>query len=145
VSEVGDEMTCRAIRVALLLLAPSAVGCGTAANLVGASPGKKVPFGGVRHDVRCLTQAAGEFDDEARHPSEAKPRRPAALQFLWAADLPLSLVGDVVTWPYTRAYSYVNQPTDYPALLVEPPPWAPATPVPPVTPTPAYGRPQTAP
>ncbi len=131
-------MTCRAIRVALLLPALSAAGCGTAANLVGAGPGKKIPFGGVQHDMQCLTKA----DDGTRHPSEAKPY--AVPQFLWAADLPLSFVGDVVTWPYTRAYTYINQPTDYPALLVEPPPGAPAI-VPPGAPAPAVYGPATTP
>jgi uncharacterized protein YceK len=131
-------MACRAIRVAVLLPALSAVGCGTAVNLVGAGPGKKVPFGGVQHDVRCLTKATDEFDAGARHPSGAKPHSGAAFQFLWAADLPLSLAGDLVTWPYTKAYSYVNQPTDYPALLVEP---APATPLLPVAPESVTPRP----
>jgi hypothetical protein len=42
-----------------------------------------------------------------------------------AADLPFSLIGDVLTWPYAAAYSFINQPI----------------PTPPVTPALAEGRP----
>ncbi len=32
------------------------------------------------------------------------------------ADLPFSFVGDVVTWPYTAAYSCINQPIPTPPV-----------------------------
>lgn len=140
-------MTSHAIRVALLLSVLSAAGCGTAANLVGAGPGKKVPFGGVAHDVRRLTEVRdGDFTvGWGGHEWEPQPHQRVGLMVLCAADLPLSLVGDVVTWPYARAYTYINQPTDYPPIAVAPPPAAPAFPFRPVTPVPADGRPQTTP
>jgi hypothetical protein len=33
---------------------------------------------------------------------------------LCAADLPFSLLGDVVLWPYTVAYNFINQPLPIP-------------------------------
>jgi hypothetical protein len=33
-----------------------------------------------------------------------------------AADLPFSLIGDAVTWPYTAAYSFINQPIPTPPV-----------------------------
>jgi hypothetical protein len=44
---------------------------------------------------------------------------------LYALDLPFSLMGDVVTWPYTAAYSFINQPVFVPPVtqaLAEGPP-----------------------
>lgn len=118
-------MTSRAIRVALLVPALAAVGCGTASNLIGAGPGKKVPFGGVHHDIRCLNHAAdGQFG--GRSEAESYPR--LMTMVLCAADLPLSFVADAVTWPYTCSYTYVNSPTDYPPLLITPPGGGPAVP-----------------
>ena len=35
-----------------------------------------------------------------------------------AADLPFSLLGDIVTWPYTAAYTFINQPTPVPPLAL---------------------------
>ncbi len=138
-------MSCHAIRVAALLALLPLAGCGTVANLAGAGPGKKVPFGGVRRDVQGVTEARGGAAPAAAGPGwEPKPHQLVAL-ILCAADLPLSLVGDVVTWPYTRTYSYINQPNDYPPLQVAPPPAAPALPVPPAALVPPGGRPRPAP
>lgn len=58
--------------------------------------------------------------------SESEQHRQAALMLLSAADLPFSFLGDVVTWPYTAAYSFINEPV----------------PTPPVLPVPDVGRPQ---
>jgi len=30
---------------------------------------------------------------------------------LSAADIPLSLIGDLVMWPYTAIFTYINRPT----------------------------------
>jgi uncharacterized protein YceK len=121
-------MTARAIRVALLFAALSTAGCGTAGNLIGAGPGKKVPFGGVRRDVQCLTEVRdGEVTLRTGREWEPLRHEQHLLMVLCAADLPFSLIGDVISWPYTRTYSYINQPNDIPALLVVPP--APPIPV----------------
>jgi uncharacterized protein YceK len=140
-------MTSHAIRIALLLSVLSTAGCGTAANLVGAGPGKKTPFGGVRHDVRRLTEARdGELTvGWGGREWGLQPHQQAGLMILCAADLPLSLVGDVVTWPYARAYSYINQPTDYPGVVLAAPPAPPAIPLPPATRVPADGQSRTTP
>lgn len=123
-------MTARVIRVALLTAALATVGCGTAGNLVGAGPGKKVPFGGVKRDLQCLTEVrdggvtlrTGEEWEPLRHEQHL-------LMLLCAADLPFSFVGDVISWPYTRTYAYINAPTDYPAILVTAPPPVPTPPI----------------
>jgi hypothetical protein len=50
-----------------------------------------------------------------------------------AADLPLSLIGDIVTWPYTAAYTFINQPVPAPPVVVSTPPVAEYLPTPPLT------------
>jgi uncharacterized protein YceK len=127
----GSEMAFRAICVALLLTSLPVAGCGTVANLVGSPPaqGGKTPFGGVRHDVASLEEAAsGDFSVGAhgKGPSD----HPQILPMVFcAADIPFSFVGDVVTWPYTAAYSFINQPI----------------PIPPITQATVEGPPQNAP
>lgn len=104
-------MAVRVIRIALLtsLLA----GCGTVANLVRPGPedGGKAPFGGVKEDVSGIEKAAnGEFaarNDQYPH---------MALLLIYAADLPFSAIGDVLTWPYTMAFTAVNQPVPVPPV-----------------------------
>jgi hypothetical protein len=74
---------------------------------------------------------------------------------LCAADLPLSLIGDVVTWPYVVTYSYINQPgPPIPPVMQPPAPPGTQAPTPPVTQAPTSqpmtqptteGRPQTYP
>jgi hypothetical protein len=72
-----------------------------------------------------------------------------------AVDLPFSLIGDIVTWPYTVSYSFINQPiptpvvtfTNAPATQTMPIPVPPATqpmqiPTPPGMQAPAEVRPQ---
>ena len=114
-------MAFRATCVALLLSSLPIAGCGTAANLARQRPGEGgvSPFGGVRQDLLCLKKAAnGEvgFRTHTRAESEHYPR--VALALFCAADLPFSLVGDVVTWPYTVVYSYINQPIPTPPVIV---------------------------
>ncbi|MFO0796582.1 MAG: hypothetical protein U0804_03840 [Gemmataceae bacterium] len=115
-------MTSRAVCVALLLSALSATGCGTVANLAGAGPGAKAPFGGVAHDVRCLNGASAGHSGVGPLEADGMTGPRVGSMILCAADLPLSLVGDALTWPYTRAYTCVNEPTDLPPILVAPPP-----------------------
>jgi hypothetical protein len=141
-------MTFRAIRVALLLSSLPIAGCGTVANLVGSRPegGGKGPFGGVRQDVWCIKAAAnGEFGFR-KHPEPESEQYPqVALMLFCAADLPLTLVGDVVTWPYTATYSYINQPIPTPPVMQAPPPPVTQAPPPPVTQATVGGRPRTCP
>ncbi len=136
----------RAICVALLLSSLPLAGCGTVANLVNKSPpeaGGKSPFGGVRNDVWCIEKAANGEPGFWTHPTSGSEQHPrVALMLLCAADLPLSLIGDVVTWPYTAAYSFINQPIPVPPITQVPPiPTPPVTLAPPV-PTPPAGRTQ---
>jgi hypothetical protein len=133
-------MAFRAIYVALLLSILPGAGCGTVVNLVRQRPdeGGVSPFGGVRQDVSCIKKAAnGEFAFGTHPRSESEQHPQVVPMLLCAADLPLSLVGDIVTWPYTASYSFINQP-------IPVPPVAPAQPipVPPVAQAPAEVRPQ---
>ena len=135
-----SETAFRAIRAALLLSSLPIAGCGTVANLVRPGPeqGGKSPFGGVRQDVSCIHKAAsGEYGVRTHPKLEPEQYPQVALMLLCAADLPFSLLGDVVTWPYTAAYSYINQPIPPPTVMPAPPP-----PVPQAT---DGGQPQTPP
>ena len=117
-------MRYRAICFALLLSSLPLAGCGTVANLVKSRPeeGGKSPFGGVRQDVRCIEKASNGECGFGTHPkSESEQHPQVALMLLCAADLPLSLIGDVVTWPYTAAYSFINQPIPTPPMTLAPP------------------------
>jgi hypothetical protein len=128
----GGEMSFRAIHVALLVSSLPIVGCGTVANLSRLDPegGGKNFLGGVRQDVWCIKKAAsGEFGIRTHCEPESEQHAQVALMLFCAADLPFSLIGDVVTWPYTVAYSCINQPI--------PPPL--------VTQAPAEGGPQSSP
>jgi hypothetical protein len=136
----GGEMAHRAIGVALLLASLPIAGCGTVENLARPGPegGGKSPFGGVRQDVWCIREAAnGDFGFRAHPKSESEQYPQVALMLFCAADLPLSLIGDVVTWPYTVAYSFINQPIPTPPVT--------QALTPPVTQAPAEVRPQTSP
>jgi uncharacterized protein YceK len=120
-------MTFRAIRVAVLLSSLPLMGCGTVANLARQGPGDDMmsPFGGVHHDLSCMQSGAtGETHPRSQPDQHAETAR----TLLCAADLPLSLVGDVVTWPYVVAYCCVNQPIPVPPVTGAPPP-----PMPPAT------------
>ena len=134
-----SEVAYRVVRVALLLSALPVAGCGTVANLAKQKPGQGgvSPFGGVRHDVWCINKAAtGELGLRTHPKSGSEHDSQTALVLLCAADLPLSLIGDIVTWPYTVIYTYINQPPPVPPVTVAPPP-------PP--PVPAESEPQTSP
>lgn len=119
-------MASRAICVALLLWSLPIAGCGTVANLATPNPGGgsgKTPFGGVRQDMSCLQQAAnGESAWGICHSSESERHPQVALMLLCSADLPFTLIGDVVTWPYTAAYTCINEPVPVPPLILAPPP-----------------------
>jgi hypothetical protein len=153
----SGEMAFRAICVVLLLSSLPIAGCGTVANLAKQGPEEVVgmaPFGGVRQDVSCIKQAEnGECGFWTKPKSEPSQHPQVALMLFYAADLPLSLIGDVVTWPYTATYAYINQPIPTPPLTQAPPPPATQTPTPAGTqaPTPpgtqptTEGRPQTYP
>jgi uncharacterized protein YceK len=133
-------MTFRTCCVSVLLTILPIAGCGTAANLVNSRPGEGgvSPFGGVRHDALCINKAAnGEAALRAHPESESEHYRQLALMLCWAADLPFSLIGDVMTWPYTAAYTYINQPIPVPPVI-QPPTL-------PVTQASADGRAQTPP
>ena len=108
--------TCIALLPAVLLVA----GCGTVANLANSRPeeGGTSPFGGVKHDLACIRHASsGEFGVRA-HPKSESDRYPqGALMFFCAADLPFSLIGDIVTWPFAVVYSVVNEPIPVPPVV----------------------------
>lgn len=122
-------MAIRATWVALVISSLPLAGCGTVANL--AHPGPvgvtKVPFGGVRKDVAGIEGAA---NGESCLWTQTQPeQRPLVLpMLLFAADLPLSLIGDVVTWPYTAAYTFINEPVPVPLPVPPPPPPPPVLP-----------------
>jgi uncharacterized protein YceK len=128
----GGEMAFRAICVALLLATFLTAGCGTVANLARSRPeeGGRRPFGGVEQDVWCINKAANGELGVRTHPKAESGQYPQlALMLFCAVDLPFSLIGDVVTWPYAAAYSFINRPV----------------PTPPVTLSPAETRPQPSP
>jgi uncharacterized protein YceK len=166
-------MAFRATCVALLLSSLPIAGCGTVANLARQKPGEGgvTPFGGVHQDMACIENAKnGEVGFKTHHKSDAEQYPRMALLLFCAIDLPFSLVGDVVTWPYTVAYTFINQPISTPpvALIPQPPPQLPPPPpmtepttpmtqptppgtqpipipIPPVAPAKAEGRPRTSP
>ena len=117
-------MASRAVCVALLLSSLSVAGCGTVANVARQQPGAGGvrPFGGVRQDVSCIRKAANGDSGVGAHPhSESGDYPRAVLMLACAADLPLSLIGDIVTWPYAVAYSFINQPVPVPLVVVADP------------------------
>jgi len=123
-------MAIRASCAALLLSSLFIAGCGTVSNLVKSDPeeGGKSPFGGVRQDLRCIEKASnGDIGFGTHAKSEPEQYPQVALMMFCAADLPLSLIGDVVTWPYTATYTFINQPTPTPPVTLAPP--IPAPPV----------------
>ena len=123
----------RAICIALLFASLPIAGCGTVENLVemgGPEVGGKTPFGGVKQDLGGIKTAANGECAAGPHPeSQSKQHPQVALLLAYALDLPFSLLGDVVTLPYTAytsGYAFINQPV----------------PVPPLTPPSAAVRPQ---
>lgn len=146
-------MAIRATYMALLLSILPIAGCGTVVNLIGSprTGAGKIPFGGVRQDLSCVAKAENGAICFGAHPKpESKQYPQVARMLLCAVDLPFSLLGDVVTWPYTAAYSYINQPIPLPPVIqANPAPAhpAPAQPVlgPPMAQAPAEVRPETSP
>ena len=132
----GGEMGFRAICVALLLASLPFAGCGTMANLANSRPdeGGRSTFGGVRQDVACIKKASnGEFGFRTHTNSESEQYPQVALMLFCAVDLPFSLIGDVVTWPYTMAYTLVDQPIPTPPVMLSNTPVTPAIPTAPMT------------
>jgi uncharacterized protein YceK len=120
----GGEMAIRAICVALPLSSLLIAGCGTVANLAKPGPeeGGKAPFGGVSQDVTCFKKAASGSIGFRTPPMPGSDQPPqVALMLLCAADLPFSLIGDVLTWPYTATYTCINQPVPTPPVIQAPP------------------------
>jgi hypothetical protein len=146
-------MTFRAICVVLLLSILPAAGCGTVANVARQRPGDGgvVPFGGVHHDLWCIRKAAaGEFGLKNHHKAEPDLYPQVGLMLFCATDLPLSLVGDCLTWPYTAAYTFINEPLPPPPVEVMSPLVAQPIPTPPATlpqpnPTPPETQPKAKP
>jgi hypothetical protein len=118
-------MAFRVICAALLLSSLPVAGCGTVTNVARQRPeaGGNTPFGGVRQDMLCIRKAAnGEYGSRTHSKSESEQYPEVALMLFCAADLPLSLLGDVVTWPYTVAYNFINQPVPVPPVMLTHPP-----------------------
>lgn len=117
-------MTFRAICVALLLSSLLVTGCGTITNTISSRPEElKDPFGGVHRDMSCIRKAAnGDGRLRAHDSTESESYPKVAVMLLCAVDLPFSLVGDVVMWPYTVAYNYVNQPVPAAPVVMAAPP-----------------------
>ncbi len=121
-------MAFRAVCAGLLLFSGLTAGCGTVTNLVlpGPEEGGKTPFGGVRQDKQCMEKAASGELAFTKHPAPKPPMQEqqpqVVLALLCAADIPLSLVGDVLTLPYTLGYTWINQPVPYPPVIVPNPP-----------------------
>ena len=138
-------MAFRAIGVGLLLSSLPIAGCGTVANL--ARPGLnggKIPFGGVKHDVSSIDKTTtGQSGCTPGSPPEQY--RQVALKVFCAADLPFSFIGDVVTWPYTATYTYINQPTPTTPVTLAPTYPVMQAPTPPVTQATAEIQSQTSP
>jgi uncharacterized protein YceK len=114
-------MSSRHFSLALLLSSLPLAGCGTVANLAR-SPDEdgKIPFGGVKQDLTCIKKSAN--GESGTHAGEYPQ---VALMLLCVADLPFSLVGDVVMWPYTVAFTRINEPVPTPTLTIASPPVTP--------------------
>lgn len=111
----------RTICVALMLSSLPIAGCGTAANVVRSRPeeGGRLPFGGVQQDLWCMKKAAtGEYGSKPHTKSDSEQYPQMVLMLFCAMDLPFSFVGDVVTWPYTAAFTFINQPVPVPPVTI---------------------------
>jgi uncharacterized protein YceK len=96
-------------------------GCGTFANVARQQPGAGgvTPFGGVRLDVECIRKATnGEPSSAASAEKKVSLYPKWAIVSLCALDLPLSLIGDILTWPYTATYSFINEPVPVPPVMI---------------------------
>ena len=59
----------------------------------------------------------GEFVFNAHPEADAHQYHQVALTLFCAVDLPLSFVGDVITWPYTASYTFINSPVPTPPVI----------------------------
>ena len=112
-------MSFRVICGALLLSSMSIAGCGTVANVARSRPeeGGRVPFGGVHQDMVCIRKAAnGELGFRTHPKSESEQYPQLALMCFCAIDLPFSVIGDILTWPYTVSFTFINQPIPTPLM-----------------------------
>lgn len=101
-----------------LLVLPCFAGCGTMANLEGCQhvilsrpcQVKPRPFGGVANDLKWMLGTreadAVSFSFQDFRPSNLVPA--LAIEALYIADLPLSLIGDVITLPKTIPYLWMR-------------------------------------
>jgi uncharacterized protein YceK len=112
-------MTLRASCLALLLSILPMAGCGTVANLAKPGPveGGKTPFGGVRYDLSCIQNASNGDSDSKTGPMPDSEEHQTAHMLLWAVDLPFTCIGDVITWPYTASYTFINTPVPVPPIM----------------------------
>ena len=79
------------------------------------------PFGGVSHDARCVLRQMGKKRRNTPQVGAGAISPGGTNASFCAADLPFSLIGDVVTWPYVAAYCYINQPIPVPPVNQAPP------------------------
>ncbi|WP_168219484.1 hypothetical protein [Limnoglobus roseus] len=91
----------------------------------------KIPFGGVKHDMAFVREGIGGGAGKAHHPAGSGQSPGTLAAFVCAADLPFSLVGDIVTWPYTKAYTRINEPIPYPPVTMSALPPLQGIPIPP--------------
>jgi hypothetical protein len=95
----------RLIGLLVLILLVASSGCGTRANLVGKDypllgdhrPETTRPFGGVGRDLRWITTVT------------------VPVNVIFLADLPVSLVGDLVTLPKVRKIQRSTRPYQIPS------------------------------
>ncbi|QJX00827.1 hypothetical protein FTUN_8465 [Frigoriglobus tundricola] len=112
-------MSFRVVSAALLLSSVPIVGCGTVANVARSRPeeGGRVPFGGVKQDMVCIRKAAnGDLGFRAHPKSDAEQYPQLALMCFCAVDLPFSVIGDILTWPYTVSFTLINEPVPTPLM-----------------------------
>jgi uncharacterized protein YceK len=91
--------------IAILVTSLLASGCGTVVNLVRPNDEPKA-FGGIRFDIEQIDKLVSDGPADANGPLTSSGTGAAlgALIFLAApfADLPLSLLGDTLTYPLAR-------------------------------------------
>jgi hypothetical protein len=80
--------------------------------------------------MRAAANGESVFRSHPEWVSKYYPR--AILMLACAADLPLSFIADLASWPYTAVYSYINQPIPVPPVVITNSPVPQATPAPPV-------------
>ena len=114
-------MNVRATTAVLLLACLASAGCGTVANLCTAGPRRAAASPSVASSTtsRTFRNRPAGTPTSRRTARDNYPR--TALTLLCAVDLPFSFVGDVITWPYTASFTYVNQPAPFAPIQILPP------------------------